>query len=181
MADETYNLKITKRVPIPPDSGKPYSPWSGVFGPRKEPTMAARQIHMIALKDHLSNDGRRLRGDPTGEDGAPYILHSEMEAAQHVQLGLGKRVSPAAKEGGEDEGAEPSVDAPWTLGVPPEQYLQKWPQGPNAEQARAILAKKEAAKDSTTTAKPAAPHQPATVQVQPAPGTPSPSGPRPVS
>jgi hypothetical protein len=123
--------------------------------------MAVPQIHMIALKDHLSNDGRRLRGDPTGEDGAPYILHSEMEAAQHVQLGLGKRVSPAAKEGAE-EAEEPALDAPWTLGVPPEQYLAKWPQGPNAAQARAILEKKAAEQ------KPAPQAQPAT-------------GPRPIS
>lgn len=104
--------------------------------------MAIPQIHMLALKDHLADDGRRLKGDSTGgDDGAPYILHSEMEAAKHVQLGLGKRVSPPAKEGS-GEAEEPAVDAPWTLGVPPDQYLQKWPQGPNAEQAKAILAKK---------------------------------------
>ena len=107
--------------------------------------MAVPQIHMLALVDHLADDGRRLKGDPSGgDDGSPYILHSEVEAAKHVALGLGKRVSPPAKEGAETEADEPAVDAPWTLGVPPDQYLAKWPQGPNAAQARAILEAKAA-------------------------------------
>lgn len=116
--------------------------------------MAVPQIHMLALIDHLAPDGRRLKGDPSGgDDGAPYILHSEVEAAKHVALGLGKRVSPPAKEGAEGEPEEPAVDAPWTLGVPPDQYLAKWPQGPNAAQARAILEKKAATDKAAELAK----------------------------
>ena len=107
--------------------------------------MAQPEIQMIALKDHLANDGRRLKGDPAGKDGSHYSLHSEREAAEHVRIGLGLRLSKEPPKEGEASAPAAEADGDWDLQVSPEAYLERWPDNPKAEQARAAIAKKAAA------------------------------------
>src|SRR5688572_6309274 len=112
-----------------------HDPWAGVLGARKEPDMAERPgIKMRALKVHMANDGRRL---PVS---AEYTLYSEREALEHVQKRLGERLSPEHVEVAEGAAESAAVDETWKLQIGPEAYLEKWPDGPNAAQARAALA-----------------------------------------
>lgn len=111
--------------------------------------MAQRpEIKMKALKDFMSNGGGLLRKD------AEYVLHSEQEALQHVQKGLGERLSPEApKEETADEQTaatqtEPE-DAPWTMQLEPDAYLAKYgPDGKHSAQAQAELNRRKASGDS---------------------------------
>lgn len=130
------------------------SPWAGVPGTQKEEvTMAKPEIKMKALKVFLHNDGRRLPVD------SEYVLHSEKEALEHVTRGLGERVSPEASSDDPAVAAKPDLDKPWTLQISPEEYLKKWPDGPNSDHARAVLAQGDGDKagdgDDDSTAPPA--------------------------
>lgn len=117
-------------------------------------------IQMEALTEQITTKGSRRVSGPRGVEGEKgYIpgslfdVDTEEEAQALARLGLAKRLSAPAPADGEAETEEPAVDAPWTLGVPPDQYLAKWPQGPNAAQARAILEKKAAADKAAELAK----------------------------
>lgn len=101
------------------------------------------EIKMKARKTFMHNDGTLLRED------AEYSLHSEREALEHVQKQLGERLSPDAPKGEDaaeqEAAAQPTVaeDEPWKLQIDPEAYLEKWPEGPNASQARAEIARRK--------------------------------------
>lgn len=140
VAEEKHgSVTISRATPAP--AGGEHDPWAGVFKLRKEPEMAKQpEIKMEALKIHLGPTGGQLR------EGAPYTLPSEVQAAEHVRLGLGKRVSPEAPTEQEEaaKAADDDADKPWTMQVTPETYLERWPEGQHAEQARRIIAKQAA-------------------------------------
>jgi hypothetical protein len=138
--DKIGSINIERRAPVPPPAPEK-SPWVGVRSVEEVPMANRPEIKMKALKTFLSNDGGRLTKD------AEYTLHSEREALEHVQKGLGERLSAPAPSDSEDSASEGSAqtvpeDEPWKLQISPEAYLEKWPDGPNAAQARAEIARK---------------------------------------
>lgn len=78
---------------------------------------------------------------------AEFYVFSEQEALARVERQLAERLSPeAASEdtAGKAESTAPAEDEPWKLQISPEAYLEKWPEGPNADQAKAALKKAKA-------------------------------------
>lgn len=142
MAEEKHgSVTITRAHPAPTPAQGERDPWAGVFKPRKEPEMAKEpEIKMEALKIHLGPTGGQVR------KGASYTLHSEAQAGEHVRLGIGERLSPAAPAEQEEaaKAKDEDADKPWTMQVSPETYLERWPEGQHAEQARRIIAAKAA-------------------------------------
>ena len=104
------------------------------------------RIEMKALKyQSVPLGNERSFVDKDGK----FFVTSEEEAAARTARGLAERLSP------EPEAEEASLekdkvkeDEPWTMQVSPEAYLAKWPEGPNADQARAEIARAKAAADS---------------------------------
>lgn len=89
------------------------------------------EIEMEALKTHMGPTGGQVR------KGSRYTLNSEVQAAEHVRLGIGERLSPAAPTE-EQEAAKAKNeddDKPWTLQMEPEPYLNKY--GPDAQHSEA--------------------------------------------
>lgn len=77
-----------------------------------------------------------------------FFVFSEQEALARVERRLAERVSPEAPS--EEEAAEVSaaqdLDKPWTMQVSPEAYIERWPDGPHVEHAKAVIEREGAAK-----------------------------------
>lgn len=136
MDEKHGSITITKAAPVIVPVGS-RSPWVGVGG-QKEPPMPRQPIRMRARSRHLAPNGARI--DPQGE----YDVYSEVEARNLEDKHLAERISPPVAEVAEGETASepPAADQPWKLQISPGDYLAKWPEGPNAPQAKATLARK---------------------------------------
>lgn len=98
-----------------------------------------KPIHMMALQRQEAPDGRRLEVD------AEFDVYNEQDALVLVEKGLARRLSaPAKDEAEEEEGAKKKAqeDAPWTLQLSPEDYLERFPDGSHAAQAKAEMARR---------------------------------------
>lgn len=139
-------------TPAPPTGSQPlseapYNPWKGVRTPPEEKPVTKIKMRALTYQSvPLGNDKSFVP-----KDGEFYVF-SEQEALARVERQLAERLSPEAKEvdaEGNDGKEGKDLDGPWTLQRSPESYLETWPEGPHADHARAILAKREAEKDLT--------------------------------
>lgn len=106
------------------------------------------EMEAISRMEAPPPDGRRL------EVGAPFVVYDEKDALFLVENSLARRVSPPAKGEEEEDVAKnrgAKKDAPWTLQIPPEEYLGKFPQGAHAEQAKAEIERRKGAKGGEKT------------------------------
>lgn len=106
------------------------------------------KIPMEALTDQLTSTNRRISG-PVGikgeegyRPGSHFHVTSEEEAHALETRQLAVRLIPVIRPGDALEAPDDETGDPlgWTLQFSPQDYLAKWPNGPNAEQARRILA-----------------------------------------
>lgn len=80
------------------------------------------------------------------KDGKFEVMESELES--FVGTGLARLTSEAGEADSEEEKSSEADQAPeWTKKISPEEYLEKYPNGPAAELARKVL---EAAKGAET-------------------------------
>ena len=95
---------------------------------------------------------------PTGNDrsyvdkDAEFFVNSEEEAAAREARGLAERTKKASSKKDTTESTEGETDKakegeeenlatkPWAMQVDESAYLEKWPEGPHAEHAKARLA-----------------------------------------
>lgn len=104
-------------------------------------------VSMIALKTFDHDDGRRLPPE------AEFLARDEAQATAYEAKQLAKRggsakpglVAPAATAPTAPEPSLKELEKSWTLAQDPETYLERFPDGPNAEAAQRIVDAREAA------------------------------------
>lgn len=98
-------------------------------------------IKMKALTRQEGPDSRRLDKD------AEFEVFSEQDALVLVEKRLAERISPAApteEEAATAQAEEDEANGEWKLQLTPEEYIAKYPDGPNTKLAKAVLAKRKA-------------------------------------
>lgn len=108
-----------------------------------------RRLYLTAGKDEVVEDGDArasfLFATPGYEIPAGEVERFGLELVDgKVSFGTEEAPAPSEPEDPAPEGAgDPDDDVPeWTLKTPPEEYLEKHPDGPNAELARRVLAER---------------------------------------
>ena len=119
------SITIIKTETTPNLPVREISPWVGVVS-HPEQTMATAHLEVEVLTSHMSPLGGVI-----GPGGRYFV--PRQTALQLVGRNLVRLVEP-------EPPAEPAQPAPWLHQLSPDEYLQKFPDGENAEQARTLLA-----------------------------------------
>lgn len=126
----------------PPPSGKPHDPWAGVRSTEEETPV--NKIEMKALQYQSVPQGNEKQYVDT--DGT-FFVYSEQEALARVERKLAERISPEAPTEAETTAAnqeQENAEGDWKLQLTPEEYIERYPDGPNTKLAKSVIAKRKA-------------------------------------